>query len=98
MRGAHRVDGDSHLAEPLWVLLTCPGSFFFTLSAATLKPGLRNSAAASGEHLPQRSKGKTSINQHISTSVPVHKGAEIGLWSLCNCSVYKEKRENKSVG
>lgn len=71
---------------------------FFTLSAAMLNPGLRNGAAASRAHLPQRSKGKTSINQHISTSVPVHKGAEIGLWSLCNCFTYKEKKGNKSVG
>lgn len=55
-----------------------------------LKPGLRNNATASGEHLPQRSKGKTSINQQVSTYVPVHKGAGIRLWSLCNCCMCKE--------
>lgn len=54
----------------------------------------RNEATAPGGHLPQRSKGKTSINQHVSTAVPIHKGAEIRLWVLGNCFMFEERKGN----
>lgn len=47
--------------------------------------------------LHRRSKRKASISQHVSTAVPIHKGAAIRLWCLCNSFTFKGRR-NKSVG
>ena len=78
----------SWVAHLAWLLFTLSGEMC----------GQRKNAAASPEHLPWRSKMKTIINQNVSTAVPIHKGAEIRLWILCNCFIFKERRRNKSVG
>lgn len=57
-----------------------------------LKPGLRNNATASGEHLPQRSKGKTPINQGVSLS-QFTKEQKSGYGVCVIASCIKKKRE-----
>lgn len=78
------------------VLLAWPGSRSpclgrcWSVGAGITRPLLENI-------LHRRSKRKASISQHVSTAVPIHKGAASRLWCLYNSFTFKGRR-NKSAG